>query len=121
MRTSSSSPACNTTLKIGGDNPDNIYWNATIAGDREYPLRHTRHGALSILRHQRRMPTPWDGTLASAGELDAPNITVDADGTSRYWWAATRQAGNWLPMSADSTMLLVVTRSWTASPKSRPS
>ena len=34
--------ASNTTLKIGGDNPDNVYWNATIAGDRDYRLRGTR-------------------------------------------------------------------------------
>src|SRR5215470_1357499 len=31
--------ASNATVKIGADNPDNLYFNATIAGDREYRLR----------------------------------------------------------------------------------
>jgi hypothetical protein len=26
------------TLEIGGDNSDNIYWNATIAGDRDHRI-----------------------------------------------------------------------------------
>ena len=30
--------ASHPTGKIGGDNPDNLYQNATIAGDREYRI-----------------------------------------------------------------------------------
>ena len=48
-----------------------------------------------------------DGTLASTGELDAPNLEVKPDGTFEVLVSRKRQPGNWLPMSADSTMLLV--------------
>ena len=98
--------ASNTTLKIGGDNPDNVYWNATIAGDREYRLRGTRGTVKYLSFATKANRYAVDGTLASTGELDAPNLKVNADGTFEVLVSAKRQSGNWLPMSADSTMLL---------------
>ena len=99
--------ASNTTLKIGGDNPDNVYWNATIAGDREYRLRGTRGTVRYLSFATKANRYAVDGTLASTGELDAPNLQVNADGTFEVIVSKNRHSGNWLPMSADSTMLLV--------------
>ena len=99
--------ASNTTIKIGGDNPDNVYWNATIAGDREYRLRGTRGTVRYLSFGTKANRYAVDGTLASTGELDAPNLQVNPDGTFEVLVSRRRQAGNWLPMSEDSTMLLV--------------
>ena len=99
--------ASNTTLKIGGDNPDNVYWNATIAGDREYRLRGTRGTVRYLSFATKANRYAVDGTLASTGELDAPNLEVSPDGTFEVLVSRNRQRGNWLPMSADSSMLLV--------------
>ena len=99
--------ASNTTLKIGGDNPDNVYWNATIAGDREYRLRGTRGTVRYLSFGTKANRYAVDGTLASTGELDAPNLQINSDGTFEVLVSRNRQPGNWLPMSADSTMLLV--------------
>ena len=66
--------ASNTTLKIGGDNPDNVYWNATIAGDREYRLRGTRGTVKYLSFATKANRYAVDGTLASTGELDAPDL-----------------------------------------------
>ena len=99
--------ASNTTLKIGGDNPDNVYWNATIAGDRDYRLRGTRGTVRYLSFATKANRYAIDGTLASTGELDAPSLEVNPDGTFEVLVSRNRQPGNWLPMSADSTMLLV--------------
>jgi hypothetical protein len=98
--------ASNTTLKIGGDNPDNVYWNATIAGDRDYRLRGTRGTVRYPSFATKANRYAIDGTLASTGELDAPNLGQPG-WHLRGVVSRNRQPGNWLPMSADSTMLLV--------------
>ena len=63
--------ASHATAKIGADNPDNLYFNATIAGDRPYRLRGTRGTVpfLSFGTKANRYAT--DGTMVSTGELDA--------------------------------------------------
>jgi hypothetical protein len=99
--------ASNTTLKIGGDNPDNIYWNATIAGDREYRLRGTRGTVRYLSFATKANRYAIDGTMASTGELDARDLKVNPDGTFEVIVSRTRQPGNWLPMAADSSMVLV--------------
>ncbi|MBS0577907.1 MAG: DUF1214 domain-containing protein [Proteobacteria bacterium] len=99
--------ASNTTIKIGGDNPDNVYWNATIAGDREYRLRGTRGTVKYLSFATKANRYAIDGTLASTGELDSPDLKVNPDGTFEVLVSAKRQSGNWLPMSPDSSMLLV--------------
>jgi hypothetical protein len=99
--------ASNTTIKIGADNPDNLYLNATIAGDREYRIRGTRGTVpyLSFATKANRYAV--DGTMASTGELDGRDLKVNADGTFEVIVSRTRQSGNWLPMEADSSMALV--------------
>lgn len=99
--------ASSPTIKIGADNPDNLYLNATIAGDREYRIRGTRGTVpyLSFATKANRYAV--DGTMASTGELDARDLRVEADGTFEITLSCVKRPGNWLPMAADSSMLLV--------------
>ncbi len=99
--------ASSATIKIGADNPDNLYLNATIAGDREYRIRGTRGTVpyLSFATKANRYAV--DGTMASTGELDARDLRVEADGTFEIALSCVKRPGNWLPMAADSSMLLV--------------
>jgi hypothetical protein len=94
-------------VKIGADNPDNIYLNATIAPDRTYRVRGQRGTVpyLSFGTKANRYAT--DGTMASTGELDAKQIQFGADGSFDIVVSRTKQPGNWLPMEADSSMLIV--------------
>jgi hypothetical protein len=96
-----------TTIKIGSDNPDNIYRNANIAGDREYRIWGRRGSAhyLSFGTKAERYST--DGTSASTGELNGRDLELGPDGSFEIIVSARRQDGNWLPMADDSTMLLV--------------
>ncbi|MBS0366899.1 MAG: DUF1214 domain-containing protein [Proteobacteria bacterium] len=99
--------ASNTTIKIGADNPDNVYWNATISGDRDYRLRGTRGTVRYLSFATKANRYAIDGTMASTGELDARDLKVNADGTFEVIVSRTRQGDNWLPLAADSSMVLV--------------
>ncbi len=99
--------ASHTTAKIGADNPDNIYFNATVKGDREYRLRGTR-GTVPVLSFATKANRyAIDGTMASTGERDVKELKIEADGTFEIIVSQRPHEGNWLPMAADSTMVLV--------------
>lgn len=99
--------ASHPTAKIGADNPDNIYMNATIDGTRSYRLRGKR-GSVPILSFGSKANRyAVDGTMASTGELDAGDLMVEPDGSFEIIASVDRAPGNWLPLGADSSMLLV--------------
>ena len=99
--------ASHPTAKIGGDNPDNLYQNATITGDREYRIHGRRNTVpyLSFGTKANRYAT--EGTMASTGELEAAEMVFGKDGSFEIAVSRDRKAGNWLPLAADTTMLLV--------------
>jgi hypothetical protein len=99
--------ASHPTGKIGGDNPDNLYQNATIAGDREYRIYGRRNTVpyLSFGTKANRYAT--EGTMASTGELEAADMTFGRDGGFEITVSRERRPGNWLPLAADTSMLLV--------------
>jgi hypothetical protein len=99
--------ASNTTIKIGADNPDNVYWNATIAGDRDYRLRGQRGTVRYLSFGTKANRYAVDGTMASTGELDARDLKVRSDGSFEIIVSRTRQGENWLPSAPDSSMVLV--------------
>jgi hypothetical protein len=99
--------ASHATAKIGADNPDNIYLNATIAGDREYRVYGTRGTVAGLTFGTKANRYAIDGTMASTGELQASDLELDADGSFEIRVSHERRPGNWLPLAADSSMLIV--------------
>ena len=99
--------ASHTTAKIGADNPDNIYFNATVSGDREYVIRGNRGTVKYLSIASRANRYAIDGTMADTGEIDVNSMDVDADGNFEIVLSQTRQNGNWLPLAADSSMVIV--------------
>ena len=99
--------ASHPTAKIGADNPDNLYLNAAVAGDREYRLKGVRGTVpfLSFGTKANRYAT--QGTMASTGELDGRDLSLNSDGTFEITVSRERHPGNWLPLGADSTLLIV--------------
>jgi hypothetical protein len=99
--------ASHPTAKIGADNPDNLYLNATIAGDREYRLRGLRGSVpyLSFGTKANRYAT--EGTMASTGELDGQELVLGSDGSFEIAVSRERRPGNWLPLAPDTTLLIV--------------
>jgi hypothetical protein len=99
--------ASHPTAKIGADNPDNLYFNATLSGNREYRVTGTRGTVpfLSFGTKANRYAT--EGTMVSTGELDGQSLLVNADGSFQIEVSRERRAGNWLPLATDSSLLIV--------------
>jgi hypothetical protein len=99
--------AWNATAKAGADNPDNLYLNSTIKGDREYRLRGVRGTGLSLRFETMADRYATDGIMASTGILRARDMSFEPDGTFEIAVSRERRPGNWLPLAADSSVLLV--------------
>lgn len=99
--------ASHETVKIGADNPDNRYLNATVRGDATYRITGTRGTVpyLSFATKANRLGI--DGTMASTGELDLSAMEIAADGSFEVVVSATPHTRNWLPLAADSSMVIV--------------
>jgi hypothetical protein len=94
-------------VKIGADNPDNVYLSATIRGDRSYRITGRRGTIAYFSIGSKANRLAKDGTMASTGELSDADLVVEPDGTVEIIASATRQGRNWLPLAPDSTGLVV--------------
>ncbi len=101
--------ASHTTAKIGADNPDNHYLNATVSPNRRYRIT-GKLGSCPILTFGSKANRyAIDGTMASTGELSLEQMRVEADGRFEIL-VATEDPGvgvNWLPMAADTSFIVV--------------
>lgn len=97
------------TIKIGADNPDNLYQTARINGRNEYRIRGTRGTVPTLNFATKKGGYEKAGSkLEGTGLLSAPEMQVNADGSFEILVSAQRPAsGNWLPMEETSHMLLV--------------
>jgi hypothetical protein len=94
-------------VKMGADNPDNVYLSATIRGDRDYRITGHR-GTISYFSiGSKANRYAKDGTMASTGELTDADLVVEPDGSVEIVASAVRQSRNWLPLAPDSTGLVV--------------
>lgn len=99
--------ASHSTAKIGADNPDNIYQNATVSGNQRYRIWGKR-GTVPILSFGTKANRyAINGTMASTGELDIADMKVDEDGWFEIIASREPANGNWLPLAEDSSMLLI--------------
>ncbi|MGW6934556.1 DUF1214 domain-containing protein [Lentzea sp. NPDC054927] len=94
-------------VKIGADNPDNVYLSANIRGDRSYRITGTRGTIAYFSIGSKANRYAKDGTMASTGELTDADLVVAPDGTVEIIASAAEQSGNWLPLAPDSTGLVV--------------
>ena len=95
------------TLKIGADNPDNFYQNAALDGRLEYKISGTR-GTVHYLGFSTKAGGFGStGGLAPTGFLDSTTLAVGPDGRFEVMVSATPHDGNWLPMTAETSMLIV--------------
>jgi hypothetical protein len=94
-------------VKIGADNPDNVYLSANIRGDRTYRITGTRGTIAYFSIGSKANRYAKDGTMASTGELSDADLVVEPDGTVEIIASATPHDKNWLPLAPDSTGLVV--------------
>lgn len=99
--------ASHATAKIGADNPDNYYQNATISGAQEYRIFGNR-GTVPILSFATKANRyAVDGSMASTGELDIRDVSMDEDGSFEIIVSQKQRDKNWLPLASDSSILIV--------------
>ena len=98
------------TIKMGLDNPDNVYLNAPIHGRHRYRLTGTRGSVHYLGFGTQKGGYGATGNLETTGYLEAADLSISPDGKFEILVAAERPAehrGNWLPMEAESRMLVV--------------
>lgn len=99
--------ASHQTAKIGSDNPDNYYQNATISGKYNYRIWGNR-GSVPILSFGTKANRyATDGTMSSTGEIDIRDIKIESNGDFEIHVGQTQLGENWLPLESDSSILIV--------------
>jgi hypothetical protein len=97
----------NETIKIGNDNPDNIYRNANVSARYRYRIRGTRGGAPYLSFSTKGGGYESDGTMMPTGQIDADQMEIGPDGSFELLVSAEPEKGNWLPMKPNTTQLIV--------------
>jgi hypothetical protein len=97
----------NETVKIGNDNPDNIYWNCKISGQYEYKLTGLRGSVPYVSLCTKGGGYEKDGTMTPHGQLDGRDMKINADGSFEIAVSCEPRPGNWLPMKPETNQLMI--------------
>lgn len=99
----------NETIKIGNDNPDNIYHNANISGAYAYRISGQRGAAPYLSFGSKGGGYEQDGAMAPTGQLDQDEMHFAPDGGFEITAACNRppNCANWLPLQPHSTSIVV--------------
>ena len=95
------------TIKLGADNPDNIYEKAVIDGRFDYLLTGNRGTVDYISMATSKGSYAENFKQIETGFLDSNKLKTDSDGNFEILVSAHEQPGNWLPMDKDSESLLI--------------
>ena len=95
------------TVKIGNDNPDNVYRNANVSSRHRYRITGTRGDAPYISFGTKGGGYESDGTMQPTGQLDGDQLDIGVDGTFEILVSSEPEKGNWLPMQSTTTQLIV--------------
>ena len=95
------------TIKLGADNPDNVYQKAVIDGHFDYRLT-GRRGSIDYISFATSKGSYAENfKQIETGFLDSNTLDIDADGHFEIILSARTQSGNWLPMDTESESLLI--------------
>lgn len=98
---------CDDMIKIGADNPDNLYQQIVVRGDRDYRITGRRNTVPYLSIGSKANRYAIDGTMASTGEIEFDDVAVGDDGSFEIIASRTQQPGNWLPLADDSTLIII--------------
>ena len=95
------------TIKIGADNPDNLYQKAVLDGRHEYRLRGRRGTVYYLSFLTSKGSYAESSRQIETGFLDGEQLQIEPDGSFEIIISARRHEGNWLPMELETIALLV--------------
>jgi hypothetical protein len=94
-------------IKIGADNPDNLYQQCVVSPARDYRITGSRNSVPYFSVGSKANRYAIDGTMASTGEIEFADMEFGPDGTFEIRVSREPQPGNWLPMADDTSLLIV--------------
>ncbi|MEH6582912.1 MAG: DUF1214 domain-containing protein [Halioglobus sp.] len=93
------------TIKMGMDNPDNVYLSTRVNGDYTYRIRGKRNTVHFLGFGSQAGGYGSTGNLETTGSFDASNIVLDENGEFEIIASSQHQLGNWLPMKPNTSMI----------------
>jgi hypothetical protein len=106
-------------VKMGADNPDNIYMGGGIHGDYDYRITGNRGSVFYISFAAISGGYGTDGTMITDGFLDTEKLQVEEDGSFEIILSQQEQTGNWLPLT-DKTRSLNIRQTFLDRSTERP-
>jgi len=95
------------TIKLGMDNPDNVYLSAPVRGTWDYRIR-GRRGSVHYLGFGSQAGNYGStGSLDTTGYLEAKDMQIARDGSFEIVASAAEQPGNWLPMRPETRLIQI--------------
>lgn len=96
------------TIKMGMDNPDNIYLSAPVNGKYTYKITGKRGSVHYLGFGSQAGGYGKTGSLDTTGYLESADMQIDADGSFEVIASSEKPAnGNWLPMAAETRLIQV--------------
>jgi len=95
------------TVKMGADNPDNIYLNAQISGQYEYRITGKRNTIDYIGFFTRNGNYGSTGGLAPCGKIENDQLSCEADGSFEIILSKAPKGKNWLKIEDETSLVIV--------------
>ena len=95
------------TIKMGMDNPDNIYLAAPVNGKYAYRITGNRGSVHYLGFGSQAGGYGKTGSLDTTGYVEAADMQIEDNGSFELIASVEKQPGNWLPMS-EATRLIQV-------------
>jgi hypothetical protein len=95
------------TVKMGADNPDNIYLNAQISGKYEYRITGKRNTIDYIGFYTQNGNYGSTGGLAPCGKIDNSQLSCEPDGSFEIILSKEPRGKNWLRIEDETSLVMV--------------
>lgn len=95
------------TVKMGADNPDNYYQNASISGAHRYRIVGNRGTVHYLAFGTQSGHYGRGGGMPPTGFLEASQLEIDANGDFEIVLSCDERPGNWLKMTPETGTLIV--------------
>lgn len=98
---------CHETIKVGGDNPDNLYLSCRVSSDHTYRITGNRGTVhyISISLADDQLETT--GRQLTTAFLDSRELRTDANGDFVIQVGGDPVDGNWVPLKAGTNTIFI--------------
>jgi hypothetical protein len=97
----------NETIKIGNDNPDNIYHNCNVSGRYDYRITGTLGSVPYLSFGTKGGGYEIKAEMWPTGQIDSREMKIEPDGSFEILVSREKKEGNWLPMTDETTSMIV--------------